>query len=190
MGILGTAGYSLVEAAVPKLVPQLVTEYLRANFEPFLEYVAPGLKAMHNEAMIANTWGDVLDMEEFKDAGLPSFDDREAFNAASDKVHKDNPWLTTWDPGPKVPIQEALRQKAILTAKLLKGETYSPAQRAKAISEAIETGKRIATSSNRRASVSRATGRAGRTTGAMGKETSERESLMSAYVRGGGGGAI
>jgi hypothetical protein len=39
-------------------------------------------------------------------------------------------------------------------------------------------------------SASRVAGRAGRTTGRMGKETSERESLMDAWTRGGSGGAI
>jgi len=189
MEILSTAGYSLVEAASTKLVPALVTEYMRSNFESMVEHFIPGLRAMHNEALISNTWSDVLAMEEFADAGLPSFDDREAFNAAAEKVHKDNPWLATWDPGPKVPIQEALRQKAILTAKLLKGETYSPAQRAKAIAEAVETGKKSATSSNRRVSAGRAL-KGGKTRGMIGGATEERESLMSAYVRGSGGGAI
>ncbi len=177
--VLQYGGYALVEAAVPKLLPALVDEYMGQRFEAILEHFAPGLKQMHNEAMIANTWADVLEMEEFKDAGLPSWDDKEAFKAASDRVHKDNPWLSEWD-NPKVPVAEALRQKAILTAKLLKGETYSPQQRMKAIQQAIETGKKSAQSSNRRVSASRV-GRSGKTSGMIGGATEERQSLMSAY---------
>jgi hypothetical protein len=177
--LLAYGGYAMVEQAIPKMLPALVDEYMGQRFEAILEHFAPGLKAMHNEALLANTWDSVLSMEEFKDCGLPKWDDQKAFNAAAEKVHKDNPWLATWDPGPNVPIKEALLQKAVLTAKLLKGETYRPEQRAKAIADAIETGKKSATTAHRRVSASRIL-RGGKTRGVMGKEE-ERESLLSAY---------
>jgi hypothetical protein len=184
--ILSYGGYSLVEAALPKLLPQLMHGFLAENFGPILESYAPGLGDAFRVATIENTWHDCLAMDEFKDMGLPRFNTPE-FQAAADKVHAANPWLNSFDPagpdGKPLPILEALKVKAQVTARLLSGERISPKQLMEKIAEATAAGKRDAERTNRRVSASRIMrgSRSRKSAGANFDPPSERESLLSAF---------
>ena len=184
--ILSYGGYSLVEAAMPKLLPQLMHGYMAENFGPILESYAPGLGDAFRVATIENTWHDCLAMDEFKDMGLPRFNTPE-FQAAADKVHAANPWLDSFDPkgpdGKPLPILEALKVKAQVTARLLSGERISPKQLMEKIAEATAAGKRDAERTNRRVSASRIMrgSRSRKSAGANFDPPSERESLLSAF---------
>ena len=190
--ILQFGAQNLMETAVPALV----TQYMRDNFAPqfgqILESYVPGLADSFREATVANTWADTLESEEFKNANLPKWGTPE-FQEAAETVHKNNPWLLSFDPtgpdGKPLPIMQALRVKAAVTARLLAGERMSPQKIAQQVAEAVKTGKQSAEKSTRRVSASRAL-KGGRTEGKMGSQASERESLMEAWERGGGGGAI
>ncbi|HTZ95585.1 MAG TPA: hypothetical protein VMB18_04245 [Terriglobales bacterium] len=191
--ILEYGAQNLLQTALPGLV----TEYMQANFAPqfgaILESYAPGLADSFRTATVENTWHDVCDMEEFKDAHLPRFGTPE-FQEAAQKVHAANPWLNDFDPkgpdGKLLPVLEALRVRAVVTARLLAGERMSPKVMAERIADAVETGRKSAERSTRRVSASRVL-RGGRTAGELGKsEGGERESLMDAWRRGGGGGAL
>lgn len=175
----------------------LVTEYMQQNFAPqfgaILESYVPGLAESFREATISNVWGETLESEAFKDLGLPKFGTPE-FQEAAEKVHAENPWLLNLDPtgpdGKPLPIMEALRVKAIATARLLAGQRVTPKQIAQQVANGIAMGKKTAERSTRRVSASRIL-RGGRTTGSIEtRDGSERESLMDAFKRGSGGGAI
>ncbi len=182
-------------AQMETCVPALVNEYLQQNFAPHLmryfapalETVAPGIQSAFIEAAASNCWDKIRDENETF-ADLPDFESEE-FVELRDKIRAKTPWLDSWDPGPNMPPLKALEEKAKLFARLAIGERVDPKRAAAQIAEAIETGKRSAQSSNRRVSASRVL-RSGRTSGQMGREASERESLMDAFKRGGGGGAI
>jgi hypothetical protein len=184
--ILSYGGYALVEAAMPKLLPQLMHGYMAENFGGILESYAPGLGDAFRTATIENTWSDCLSMDEFKDMNLPRFGTPE-FAAASDKVHAANPWLDSFDPkgpdGKPLPILEALKVKAQVTARLLSGERISPKQLMEKIAEATAAGKRDAERTNRRVSASRVMrgSRGRKSAGANFDPPSERESLLSAF---------
>jgi hypothetical protein len=190
--ILSAAGYGLVETAIPRLLPQLMNEYMAQNFGPILEHYAPGLGDSFREATASNIWGETLDSEEFSGKGLPEFGTPE-FQEAAKSVHEKNPWLNDFDPkgpdGRPLPALQALRIRAAVTARLLVGEKVDSKKQAQLVADAMAKGKQSAESANRRVSAGRAL-RAGKTTGTMGRETSERESLIDAFKRGGGGGAI
>jgi len=185
--ILSTAGYSLVESAVPRLLPQLMNEYMAQNFGPILEHFAPGLGDSFREATASNTWDAVRD-ENDNFADLPDFGTKE-FEELRAAVVKSTPWIENWDPGPNLPPLQALKQKATLFARLALGERFDPKRASEQMAAAIETGRKSAVSTNRRVSAGRAL-KGGRTTGTMGGEKSERESLMDAWQRGTGGGAL
>jgi hypothetical protein len=184
--ILSYGGYALVEAAMPKLLPQLMHGYMAENFGPILESYAPGLGDAFRVATIENTWHDCLAMDEFKDLGLPRFNTPE-FQAAADKVHAANPWLDSFDPkgpdGKPLPILEALKVKAQVTARLLSGERISPKQLMEKIAEATAAGRRDSERANRRVSASRIMrgSRGRKSAGANFEAPSERESLLSAF---------
>lgn len=191
MDIVTTGVYGVVETAVPKLLPALINDYMRQNFGLALEAVAPGLQESHITRTCEGIWGDVCGSDEFKDAELPKFGTPE-FAEAAKAVHEKNPWLNEFDPkgpdGKQLPVLKALRVKAELTARLLRGERVDSKKTMQLIADAIATTKKSASNANRRASASRISG-AGKTTGTIEKKA-EYYGLMQAWQAGSGGGAI
>ena len=191
--ILQFGAQNLVESAVPALVHRYMQENFAPNFGAIMESYAPGLADSYREAVVANTWADTLEMDEFKDAGLPKFGTPE-FDEAAKTVHEKNPWLNDFDPkdknGRPLPILEALHVKAAVTARLLAGEKLSPKQVMAQIAEAQAAVRKNAEGHTRRVTASRILSSGRHTSGSMEKPKSERESLMDAYARGSGGGAI
>jgi hypothetical protein len=191
--VLQYGGYALVEASIPKLLPALVDEYMNRNFYPMVEHFIPGLREGHAERTVQSIWGETLEQEEFSGKGLPKFGTPE-FHEAAKSVHEKNPWLNDFDPkgpdGKQLPPLQAMRIRAAVTARLLVGERIDSKKQAQLITDAIAKGKKDAEGTNRRVSASRMLGR-GKTAGEVGKrENDSRESLIDAWQRGGGGGAI
>jgi hypothetical protein len=81
--------------------------------------------------------------------------------------------------GNPAPVRQALHAKAVLTARLLSGEKFTPEARTKLAQESFEKGKQAANRTNRRVSAGRALA-GGKSTGRIGAE--ERfTSLRDAY---------
>ena len=161
------------------------------NFAGILETFMPGMGDAYREATVANVWGDVLEMDQFKDLGLPKHG-TPAFDAAAQKVYAQNPWLNNFDPpgpdGKPLPVREALRVKAETVAKLLAGERLSPKEVLRQIHEARQAERQNVERSNRRVKAGRSLG-AGKSTAAFDSK-SERNSLLDAFTRGDGMGGV
>jgi len=155
------------------LVPRLIGQYIA----PAIESVLPGLSQSHSEALVYNTWEDTRSSGQFG-SDLPKFGTPEFYQAA-ERVHKANPWLENLEfrdaQGNFLPIREALKQKAEITAKLLSGEKLTP----KMIAETYKKGQSHGEKSSRRVSAGRSLG-AGRSTGSISQESSNF-SLVDAY---------
>ena len=190
--LLSYGGTSLVQSAVPAMVD----EYLQQNFAPHmmryfapaLEHFVPGIQAAFNNAQADTCWNKVREENEAF-ADLPDFESKE-FIELRDKIVANSPWIDSWDPDPNMPPLKALEEKAKLFARLAIGERVDPKRVAAQMAQAIETGRRSAQSTHRRVSASRTMGNAEKSTGRIGGEVSDREGLMAAWKRGGGGGAL
>jgi hypothetical protein len=182
--VLQMGAQSLMESAVPALVHS----YIEQMFPSYLESFAPGLQESFRQATVDNIWTETIESDEFKDLGLAKFGTPE-FQEAAKRVHEQNPWLNDFDPpgpdGKPLPVMQALRIKAAVTARLLAGERISPKQVLAQVSEALAKGKSEAERHARRVSASRTMG-TGRT--AAGATESRREnSIMAAYLSRKGG---
>jgi chemotaxis protein histidine kinase CheA len=194
--LLNYGGVSLIQSALPAMMRENLEamnhEYMRQHMVPILEHFLPGIQERHNRQTVEDVWSATLEQPEFAKKNLPAYGTAE-FDKAAEDVHKKNPWLLNFDPpgpdGKPLPIMDALRARAAITARLLVGDRVDPAKIAQQVSDALNTGKKSASRSTRRVSASGRLG-AGRTAGTIGKEAADRESLMEAFQRGGGGGAI
>jgi len=177
----------------------LTTEFIRANLPaimeaglpPALNEYIPGLKAAFDQAQVDNTWADTMESDEFKTLGLPKLHTPE-FGEAMQECCDRNPWFLNFRPtgpsGEQLPLQEALRIKMAIGARLMAGQRITPAKLAAIASEAREAGKKSAERSTRKITANGMLGR-GRTTAAMEKEETHR-SLRDAYTAHNDHGAI
>jgi hypothetical protein len=183
--VLQFGAQNLIESTLPALVH----EYMGQNFGNIFETYAPGLGQMYSEAAVANTWESVIKSEEFKGLSLPSFGTPEC-DEAFQEATRANPWLANFDPpgpdGKPMPMQQALKVRAGVIARLIAGERLSPAKVAARIQEAVETGKRSAEKVNRRVHAGRALG-AGRHSD---DNQTEKFSLREAYASRHGNGGL
>jgi hypothetical protein len=156
------------------------------NFGEMLEQVCPGLRDSFIEATAGNTWAEVCASDEFKDLNLPEYGSNEFYQLAQ-KIHADNPWLNEFDvrgqDGQPLPVREALKIKAQVSARLAAGERISPKMVMKQIAEAQQTAKKGAESRQRRVMASKSLG-AGSSRGEMGesKDTSFADAI-NAYMQ-------
>jgi hypothetical protein len=182
--VLQFGAQNLIESALPALVHQ----YMGQNFGQIFETYAPGLGAMYSEAAVANTWESVINQEEYKSLRLPSFGTPEC-DEAFQEANRNNPWLATFDPpgpnGQPMPMQQALKVRAGVIAKLIAGERLSPAKVNAQIQAAVETGKRSAERNNRRVSASRSLGSGRHADNNTEKFTSLRDAYSSRHGNGG-----
>lgn len=175
--------HSAVTTALPHLLPQyvfpMIQSWIDRNFAFAMESFAPGFSQSYSETTLSKAW------EEVRGSDLPPYstDADSEFQQLAAQVQKNHPELASWQPtrpdGKPMPFREALRAKALVTAKMLRGERVSSQTLRQTITEAMETGKKSAEKSARRVSASRALGK-GRTTGGIGKEESTT-SLRDAY---------
>ena len=182
--ILQFGAQNLMESALPALVH----EWMGLNFGTAFESYAPGLGTMYSEAAVANTWESVIKSEEFKGLSLPSFGTPEC-DEAFQEATRANPWLANFDPpgpdGKPMRMQEALKLRAGVIARLIAGERLSPAKVAAQIQAAVETGKRSAEKNNRRVSASRSLGGGRHADNNQEKFTSLRDAFQSRHGNGG-----
>lgn len=136
------------------VVPQILANYLPS----FIEQYLPGLAENHREATAHNVWQDVRSSDaSFRD--LPEVDSPE-FTELRAKLVAANPWLETitFQDGNKRPLHpdhpQAMRQHALVFARLARGEQFTP----ETIRKAVETGRREATSHTRKVTASRSLG--------------------------------
>jgi len=171
--VLSYGGYALVEAAVPKLLPALVTEYLQKNFAGVMESYAPGFATNYTQETLSRTWDAVRGND------LPAFGTEE-FEELAREVQTKHPFLNDIDfkdsKGNPLPLLDALRAKAELTARLCRGERVTP----KTIQDAVARGRADAVSTNRRVSAQRSLGK-GKSSGRIGGAESSGTSLRDAY---------
>jgi hypothetical protein len=176
---------NIVETAVPVVV----TNYLQEHIIPILrqclphvfgetmEQFAPGFSADYSERTLTSVWDSV------RGSDLPEFS-MEADSEFQKLAQALPPQLLSWEPkaadGKSLPIRAALKAKAEIVSKLMRGERASPKALQEAVTNAMEIGRRGAEKSNRRVSASRALGK-GRTTGSIGKQERGETSLRDAY---------
>lgn len=167
--ILQYGAQNMLESALPAMV----NAYLQTAFPEHMENFAPGFAASYTKQTLVSTWDAV------RGTDLPAFGSPE-FEELAKSVHEKHPFLNDIDfedaKGNPLPVLDALRAKAELTARLCRGERVTP----KTIQDAIARGKADANKTNRRVSASRALGK-GHSTG--GSFTSEERffSLGDAY---------
>ena len=170
VSVLQWGAQSIIESAVPALVHS----YMEANFANVMEGYAPGFQQNYTSDMLNRTWDSVRGND------LPKFGTPE-FHELAKEVHEKHPFLNDIDfkdrNGKPLPVMDALRAKAELTARLCRGERVTP----QTIQDAVARGRADASRSNRRVSASGAMGRAGRTTGSIGKHERGETSLRDAY---------
>ncbi len=170
VGTLQWGAQSIIESAVPALVHS----YMQANFGNVLENHLPGFHQGFTDDMLSRTWDAVRGND------LPAFGTPE-FKELAEEIHEKHPFLNDIDfkdsKGKSLPIRDALRAKAELTARLCRGERVTP----QAIADAVARGRADATKSNRRVSVSRSLG-GGRTTGKMAPAEEPATSLYDAFT--------
>lgn len=158
------------------MISTLVPRIMQYQLASMIESILPGLAESHYDALAHNTWESVREDGKYHD--LPKFGTPEFYSAA-ERVHKENPWLAEMDfkdaKGHPLPIREAMREKATLTAKLLAGEKFTPEM----INKAVKQGEARATRASRRVSAGRMLG-AGRSRGEIGHQQ-PYSSLMDAY---------
>ena len=167
--ILQFGAQNMLESALPAMVHS----YLQQNFADVMEGYAPGFSARYTQQTIESTWDAVRGND------LPAFGSPE-FEELAKSVHEKHPFLNDIDfkdaKGNPLPVLDALRAKAELTARLCRGERVSP----KTIQAAVERGKADANKTNRRVSASRALGK-GRSIGSIGKVEESTTTLRDAY---------
>ncbi len=155
-------------------VPPLVHAYLQQHFAGVMENYAPGFSANYTNDVLSRTWDSVRGND------LPKFGTPE-FQELANEVHEKHPFLNDIDfkdrNGRPLPVMDALRAKAELTARLCRGERVTP----QTIQDAVARGKADATRSNRRVSASRALGK-GRATGTMKPTEKPATSLYDAFT--------
>ena len=179
--LLNYGGVSLVQSAMPALVDQYMQEHFGNNvmrvFSHVLESHLPGVTETFHRDQATRTW-DAVRAESDSFADLPDFDSKE-FMELRDKIRANNSWIDSWDPDPKMPPLQALKEKAKLFARLAVGERVDPKKIQQQIADALVTGKRNAQQNTRRVSAGRMLGR-GRTEGEFGSQK-ERSGLMDAW---------
>jgi len=185
--VLNYAAQSFAEAAVPPMVEQHIVSFVRNNFQQVLEAFVPELGEMRQsftENLAAKTWADTVASEEFASLKLPAFATPE-FNELAEKVYQQNPWLAEFDPvdaeGKQLPIRQALAVKAQVAARLCAGARVNPKEILRQVVEAGKKGKQDAERSARRVSAGRMLG-SGKSTGSIGVERSDQQSLIDAYA--------
>jgi hypothetical protein len=150
---------SIVETAVPAVV----TEYLQQNvvailrqvmphvFPEAMENYMPGSEEDYSERTLTSVWNSVRgDLPEF------SMEPDSEFQILAKTLPAH---LASWEPkspdGKSLPLRAALKAKAEVVARLMRGEKTGPNALQEAITKAMETGKRSAEKSNRRVSAGR-----------------------------------
>jgi hypothetical protein len=138
---------NLMESAVPALVHA----YLQQNFSGVIESYAPGFSADYTERQMSTTWDGVRgDLPEF------SLEPGSEFQKLAQKLP---PELAAWEPraadGKPLPFRVALKVKADVVAKAMRGERATPAAMMEVVMAATENGRRGAQKSNRRIGITR-----------------------------------
>jgi hypothetical protein len=167
--ILQFGAQNLIESALPAMVHS----YLQQNFGDVMEGYAPGFSANYTKQTLVSTWDAVRGND------LPAFGSDE-FEELAKSVHEKHPFLNDIDfkdaKGNPLPVMDALRAKAELTARLCRGEKVTP----KSIQAAVERGKADANRVNRRVSAGRALGK-GRSAGGNFTAEESTTTLRDAY---------
>jgi hypothetical protein len=177
MSMVQSAHEAMTREFLQANLTQANHEYLSANLLPALEHFLPGLTEAHHRQSATTCW-DAVRSENDAFADLPDFESPE-FVELRDKIRAANPWIDSWDPDPKMPPMQALKQKAALFARLALGERVDPKRHAAQIADALQVGKRSAERSTRRVTASGMLGK-GRSSGSIG-EQKERAGLMDAW---------
>jgi hypothetical protein len=168
--VLQFGAQNLIESTIPAMVQA----YLQHNFAGVMEGYAPGFAANYTQQTISRTWDAVRGND------LPAFGTVE-FDELAKEVHEKHPFLNDIDfkdaKGNPLPVLDALRAKAELTARLCRGERVTP----QTIQDAVERGKADANRSNRRVSAQRSLGK-GKSSGRIGQAESSGTSLRDAYT--------
>jgi hypothetical protein len=175
---------SIVETAVPAVVTEYLQQHIVAIFRQVLPQVfpealesyMPGASADYSERTLTSVWNGVR-------GDLPEFS-MEADSQFQELSKKLPPELASWEPkapdGSALPVRVALKAKAEVVAKLMRGEKAGPRALQEAVVAALEHGRRSAERSNRRVSAGRALGK-GHTAGTIGKQERSETSLRDAY---------
>ena len=167
--ILQFGAQGMLESALPAMV----NAYLQLNFGDVMEGYAPGFSANYTKQTLVSTWDAV------RGTDLPAFGSPE-FEELAKSVHEKHPFLNDIDfkdaKGHPLPVMDALRAKAELTARLCRGEKVTP----KTIQAAIAADRAQAARSTRRVSASRSLGK-GRSAGGNFTAEETTTSLRDAY---------
>jgi hypothetical protein len=167
--ILQFGAQGMLESALPAMV----NAYLQQNFADVMENYAPGFSANYTKQTLVSTWDAV------RGTDLPAFGSPE-FEELAKSVHEKHPFLNDIDfkdaKGNPLPVMDALRAKAELTARLCRGEKVTP----KTIQAAIAADRAQAARSTRRVSASRSLGK-GRSAGGNFTAEESTTSLRDAY---------
>lgn len=177
--VLGAAAINLMETWIPRA--------LERHLGPAVESNYPGMSSMHNEALLSNTWDEILQSDpNFR--ALPQWGTPE-FEALGEEIYSkpENAWLRTarFSDANGKPLNaiENLKMTARVVAKMAIGEQMSP----KVLEQAYKAGREQERAAHRKLASSRAMG-AGRSKGGFSESEADDpiQASFEAYKKGGG----